>query len=354
MKKRIIAAVLAGCMCITLLYGCGNSKKADNGKDSLTLFNYGEYIDPDVLDQFTEETGIEIKYEEALTPEEMYTKYKSGAIKYDLMCTSDYMIQKLIDEGELQKIDINSMEYKDNIDQKYWKLSNDIDPGNQYSVPYFWGTVGILYNTKKVKEPIDSWEVLFNHEYSGEIIMQNSIRDLYMVALKYLGYSLNTEDEDELRAAQNLLLEQKADVQAYLVDEARDEVVAENAVMAVIYSGEAYLGEEYNEDLAYVIPKEGSNLWVDSWCVTKYCKNPENAETFLNFLCRDDIAQKNFDYIYYSTPNNAVIDSLPEEDKNNEALVPSEDATDNCEVSKKLPDDTTKLMNYLWKELKAE
>lgn len=353
MKKRLISALLAGCILISLLSGCGKNQMKES-KDSLTLFNYGEYIDPDVLDQFTEETGIKIKYEEALTPEEMYTKYKSGAIKYDLMCTSDYMIQKLIREEELQKIDTASMQYKDNIDEKYWELSAEIDPGNQYSVPYFWGTLGILYNTKKVTEPVDSWEVLFRHEYSGEIIMQNSIRDLYLVALKYLGYSLNTEDESELREAQNLLLKQKKDVQAYLVDEARDEIVAENAIMAVIYSGEAYLAEEYNPDLAYVIPKEGSNLWIDSWCVTKYCENMDAAQQFLDFLCREDIAQKNFDYIYYSTPNKAVIDSLSEEDKSNEALVPAEDATANCEVSKMQSAETTKLMNMLWKELKAE
>lgn len=353
MKKRIISALLAGCMVVSLLSGCGKSD-AKESKKTLTVFNYGEYMDPVVLDQFEEETGITVKYEEALTPEEMYTKYKSGAIEYDLLCISDYMVQKLASEDELQKIDVASMEYKDNIDEKYWKLAEAVDPGNEYAVPYFWGTLGILYNTKKVAEPVDSWEVLFNHEYSGEIIMQNSMRDLYLVALKYLGYSLNTENPDELRAAQELLLEQKPDVQAYLVDEARDEIVAENAIMAVIYSGEAYLAQEYNEDLAYVIPKEGSNLWMDAWCVTKYCDDMDAAQQFLDFLCREDIAQTNFEYIYYSTPNKAVVDSLSEEDRNNEALVPADNATENCEVSQMQSEETTKLMNELWKELKAE
>ena len=290
MKKRIVCFVMAAVMaCSGVLTGCGSKKTEVT--DTLTVFNYGEYMDPDVLDQFTEETGIEVKYEEALTPEEMYTKYKSGAIEYDLLCSTDYMLQKLISEGELQEIDIDALENKENIGDKYWEFSKAFDPDNNYTVPYFWGTLGILYDTTKVKEPVDSWNVLFNGEYSGEIVMQNSMRDMFMLALKALGYSLNSSDEKELKEAQELLLKQKPDVQAYLVDEARDEVVAGNATMAVVYSGEAYLGHQYNENLAYVIPKEGSNVWLDSWCVTKYCDNMDAAQKFLDFLCREDIAQ---------------------------------------------------------------
>ncbi|MCI5595834.1 MAG: ABC transporter substrate-binding protein [Lachnospiraceae bacterium] len=353
MKKRIVCFVMAAVMaCSGVLTGCGSKKTEVT--DTLTVFNYGEYMDPDVLDQFTEETGIEVKYEEALTPEEMYTKYKSGAIEYDLLCSTDYMLQKLISEGELQEIDIDALENKENIGDKYWEFSKAFDPDNNYTVPYFWGTLGILYDTTKVKEPVDSWNVLFNGEYSGEIVMQNSMRDMFMLALKALGYSLNSSDEKELKEAQELLLKQKPDVQAYLVDEARDEVVAGNATMAVVYSGEAYLGHQYNENLAYVIPKEGSNVWLDSWCVTKYCDNMDAAQKFLDFLCREDIAQKNFEYIYYSTPNEAVIESLSEEDRADEALVPSDDATKDCEVSLMTDEKTTDFMNELWKELKAD
>ena len=353
MKKRIVCFMMAAVMaCSGVLTGCGSKKTEVT--DTLTVFNYGEYMDPDVLDQFTEETGIEVKYEEALTPEEMYTKYKSGAIEYDLLCSTDYMLQKLISEGELQEIDIDALENKENIGDKYWEFSKAFDPDNNYTVPYFWGTLGILYDTTKVKEPVDSWNVLFNGEYSGEIVMQNSMRDMFMLALKALGYSLNSSDEKELKEAQELLLKQKPDVQAYLVDEARDEVVAGNATMAVVYSGEAYLGHQYNENLAYVIPKEGSNVWLDSWCVTKYCDNMDAAQKFLDFLCREDIAQKNFEYIYYSTPNEAVIESLSEEDRADEALVPSDDATKDCEVSLMTDEKTTDFMNELWKELKAD
>lgn len=353
MKKRMISVLLAGLLACSALSVTGCGQKG-GGKESLTVFNMGEYMDPDVLEQFTEETGIEIKYEEALTPEEMYAKYKSGAIEYDLLCTTDYMLQKMINEGELQEIDIDALENGGNIGDRYWDFATAFDPENKYTVPYFWGTLGILYDTSRVKEAVDSWGVLFDGEYAGEIIMQNSMRDTYMAALKYLGYSLNTNDENEIREAQELLVDQKPDVQAYLVDEARDEVVAGNAVMAIIYSGEAYLGQQYNENLEYVVPKEGSNVWLDAWGVTKYCENMEAAQQFLDFLCREDIARKNFEYIYYSTPNEAVIESLTEEERADETLVPPEDATENCEVCRQVEPEINDLMNELWKELKAD
>ena len=348
--KRNICSIFVMLTAVLLLGGCGKSEP----EEYLTIFNYGEYIDPDVLDLFTEETGIGIKYEEALTPEELYAKYSSGAISYDLLCTSDYMVQRLIKEGEVQKVDFSSLEYADNIGERYWNFAKAFDPDNEYALPYFYGTVGILYDMTKVKGKIDSWSVLFDGSYKDEIIMQNSQQDAFMVTLKYLGYSLNTADEKELREAQELLIKQKPDVQAYLVDEARDEVVAGNAAMAVVYSGEAYLGHEYNEDLAYVVPREGSNLWIDSWIVTKHCENTEAAAKFLDFLCREDVATKNFEYIYYSTPNEAVIANMDEDLKNDPAIIPTDADTQNCEVFLQPDETTTRLYNDLWKEFKAD
>ena len=355
MKNRILAIVMTFAM-TTLLSGCSAEQpaQAPEDTDTLTVFNYSEYLDPVMIDKFTKETGIKINYEEATTPEEMYTKYTSGAISYDLLCTSDYMIKRLIDEGQAVPVDFDSMKNYTNINPTFRTLTENFDPGNMYSLPYFWGTVGILYNTKQVKEPVDSWDVLFNGEYKGQIIMQDSMRDCFMVALKYLGYSLNTTDEGQIREAAELLRKQKPDVESYLVDEARDEVVAENAVMAVIYSGEAYLGNQYNPDLAYVIPKEGSNLWIDSWIITKNCKNKDAAEKFLDFLCRADVAKANFEYIYYSTPNDAVVKDMDDDLRANIAVVPSEDAIRNCEVYKSLDAQTTALYNELWKEIKSE
>lgn len=347
--KKIAAIIMMAALVIPA-GGCG--KTAEVGE--ITVINYGEYLDPDMLDLFTKETGIKVNYEEAITPEEMYTKYSSGAIKYDLVCSSDYMMKKMILEGDFQEIPWDTMEYKDNIGQKFYDFSTAFDPGNKYCMPYFWGTLGILYDTTKVNGPIDSWDVLFNGEYAGNIIMQNSMKDTFMVALKYLGYSVNTDNPDELREAQKLLLEQKPDVQAYLVDEARDEVVAGNAAMAVVYSGEAYLGHEYNNDLAYVVPKEGSNVWLDCWAITKECEHPEYAAKFLDFLCREDVGMTNFEYIYYSTPNEKVVENMDEELRNDESIVPSDASVEKCEVCVQVDDDVTALMNELWKELKSE
>ena len=350
MKKGIF------CMVFILFAAClsGCASKSSSGNGSLTVFNYSMYIDPSVLEKFTKETGIEIRYEEATTPEELYTKYSSKAISYDVLCTSDYMLKRLIDEGQAQSIDFSSMENFKNIDPEYLKLSETFDPGNVYCVPYFYGTVGILYNTKMVKEPVTGWDALFNGQYSGQIIMQDSMRDSFMVALKYLGYSLNTMDENEIREAADLLKKQKSEVDSYLVDEVRDEIVAENDIMGVIYSGEAHIGKEYNEDLAYIIPKEGSNLWIDSWMITKECKNKEAAEKFLDFLCREDIAKANFEYVCYSSPNMAVVESMDDQYKSDNAIFPPEESVNNCEVYLALDEKTTALYNELWKEIKAE
>lgn len=349
-KRRACALLMVIFIMATALVGCGKKDYSD----TITVFNYGMYIDPEVLDQFTEETGIKVNYEEAPTPEELYTKYKAGAIEYDLLCTSDYMLERLVNEGELAEINMDELENAQYIDEKYWEFSKSFDPENKYTVPYFWGTVGILYDTTKVKEPIDSWEVLFNGEYAGEFIMQNSMRDAYMVALKYLGYSLNTENKEELEEAQQLLLKQKDDVQAYLVDEARDEVVAGNATMTVIYSGDGYLGTEYNENLDYAIPKEGSNIWMDSWGITADSKHKESSMKFIDFLCREDIAMKNFEYVGYSSPIDQVNEQMDEEQKANKALCPSEEDTNNGEVYKQSSEEMTEYMNELWKALKAE
>ena len=350
MKKKVYV-MLAVLILATgiLLTGCGKSDE-----QSITVFNYGEYIEPEVLKQFENETGIKVKYEEAATPEELYTKFTAGAIQYDVLCTSDYMLKRMADEGRLQKIDFSSMEYSKNIGEKYWEFTKTFDPTNEYVLPYFWGTVGLVYDKTKVHGPVDSWEVLFNGEYKNEILMQNSQRDAFTIALKTLGYSLCSGDEAELREAQQLLLAQKPDVQAYLVDEVRDEMIAGNATIGVIYSGDGCLACANNENLEYVIPKEGTNVWVDGWVMTKDCQNVEAATKFLDFLCREDIAMMNFETVYYSTPNEAVIANLPDEIKSDETTMPKNIELGINEVNTQIDPDVLLLLNDLWKELKAE
>lgn len=350
MKKKLLFILGILTLALTLFNGCG-SKKSEN---TLTILNYGKYIDPEVLEKFEAETGIQVDYEEYITPENMYTKYKAGSIAYDLICTSDYMVEKLIKEGQVLEMNYDNIPEIKNLDSTYFQFSQAFDPENKYSLPYFFGTVGILYNTDMVDAAkAESWDVLWDKDYAGRIIMPNSVRDAFMVALKRLNYSLNTADETQLREAQTLLLNQKSLIYSYLVDEAQDEMIAENAAMAVVYSGEAGYAMEFNDKLAFSVPKEGSNMWIDSWFLPKTCAHQENAEKFLNFLCREDIARMNFDYVYYATPNTAVFHQLDSELQNNTTIFPPKEILEDCEVLKSTEDDTTTLYSELWLELKA-
>lgn len=331
------------------LTGCG-----EDAENTLSVANYGKYIDASVLDQFEEETGIKVKYDECQTPEALYTKYKGGSIDYDLMCTSEYMIQKLMEEGEVLELDTENIPNYSNLDESYLKFSEQFDPGNKYTIPYFFGTVGILYNKTMVDEAdVTSWSCLWNDKYKNQIIMTDSVRDAFLGPLKYLGCSVNTTDESELLKAQELLIKQSGLVQAYMVDDAQDEMVAENAALAVVYSGEAALAIDRNENLSYSVPEEGSNMWIDSWFIPKTCKHKENAEKFLDFLCREDIAALNFEYVYYATPNKALYDQLDADVQNNEVIFPSTETLTNCEILKPLDSEATTLYNTLWKEVKS-
>ena len=326
-----------------------------SSKGQVIVYNWGDYLDPDVIDMFEEETGIDVVYEEFETNEIMYPKIQSGAIAYDVVCPSDYMIQRMIENNLLDEINYDNIPNLKYIDQKYMDLAKGFDPENKYSVPYLWGTVGILYNKKMVDEPIDSWSVLWDEKYKDSILMQDSVRDAFGVALKYLGYSLNSTDLDELQAAKNLLIEQKPLVQAYVIDQVRDKMIGNEAALGVIYSGEALYCQQENPNLDYVIPKEGSNLWMDSWVIPKNAEHKKNAEAFINFLCRPDIAKMNFEYITYSIPNSAG-QALIEDDymRNSTIAFPDIDQLKNCETFNFLGDENEALYNELWREVKSK
>lgn len=349
MKQRVFAFLIAACSAL-FLSGCG----LENDPDTVTVLNYGKYFEPGLLDQFEEETGITVKYEEYESPEEMYAKYKAGSIHYDVACTSDYIIQKLRQEGETLEIDFTNIPEFTNIDQKYLDYCKNFDPDNSFTIPYFFGTVGILYNTTMVDPAeTDTWNVLWDKKYSGQIIMENSVRDTYMVAEKLLGASCNTTDRDILDRSLDLLLEQKPLVYSYLSDETADWMAAGNAALAEVYSGEAAYAESLNEDLAFSVPKEGSNMWVDAWFIPKTCRNKKNAELFLNYLCRADVAMENFDYVYYATPNKAVFEQLDEDVQNDKTIFPDSEILDNCEFFQPLDEITTNYYTELWEALKA-
>lgn len=374
MKKKVLAVSLTSLTACSalLLSGCGGnaagSSSADNGgnrsgSNELYVYNWGEYIDEDVIDQFEEETGIKVIYDMFETNEEMYPVIEAGGVNYDVVCPSDYMIQKMRENDLLAEINFDNVPNLDQIDPTYLEMSKSFDPENKYSVPYTWGTVGILYNTKRLEElGMDvptKWSDLWDERLDGEILMQDSVRDAFMVALKKDGYSMNSDNEDELQQAKQDLIDQKPLVQAYVIDQVRDKMIGGEAAISVIYSGEMlYIQNEVKDlgldyDLKYVIPEEGTNLWIDSWVIPKNAKNKENAEKWIDFLCRPEIAKQNFDYITYSTPNKGAFDLLDEEIQNNKALFPDIDSLKDSEVFEYLGDEVDAVYNELWKEVKS-
>ncbi len=348
---RQTAAVLV-LLTSAALCGCA-SDKGVNGQ--VIVYNWGEYIDPETIRMFEEESGIKVIYDEFETNESMYPKVESGAVAYDIACPSDYMISRMIQNGMLSEIDYDKMpNAKKNIGAQYYEQSRGFDPENKYAIPYCWGTVGILYNKTMVEEPITRWAQLWDEKYADNILMQDSVRDAFMVAEKRNGFSMNTLDTEELEASKDLLIRQKPLVQAYVVDQVRDKMIGGEAAIGVIYSGEAIYTQKENPDLVYVIPEEGTNVWIDSWVILKNAPNKENAEKFIDFMCREDIALMNFEYITYSTPNVAARELIEEEDiKNSEIAFPDLSQYDNLETYVYLGEDGDYLYNELWKEVKA-
>lgn len=373
MRKRLFALTMTTVTVVSLLAGCGGgavseggSQAADTegiGSDELYVYNWGEYIDEEVITQFEDETGIKVVYDLFETNEEMYPVIEAGAVTYDVVCPSDYMIQKMRENDLLAEINFDNVPNVKEIDPAYMEMSKAFDPENKYSVPYCWGTVGILYNTKRLEElgveAPDSWEDLWDERLSGEILMQDSVRDAFMVALKKDGYSMNTVSEEELQLAKQDLIDQKPLVQAYVIDQVRDKMIGGEAAVGVIYSGEmmyiqeevATLGLDYN--LEYTLPKEGTNLWLDSWVIPKNARNKENAEKWIDFLCRPEIAKANFEYITYPTPNKGAFDLLDAEIQNNKSVFPDIDSLTNSEVYTYMGDEADTLYNDLWKEVKS-
>lgn len=354
-KKHTILPILGTFAILFCSCSTGANETAKKNDQTLVVLNYGKYIDEKVLDLFEEETGIKVKLEEYESPEEMYTKFSAGSINYDLVCASDYMVERLIQEGKAAKISFDNFSYYKNLDTEVLDAAKTFDEENCYAMPYFYGTLGILYNTSIVsEEEVSTWNVLWDETYKDKIIMQNSVRDSFTPALRLLDYDINTTDETQLNEALSLLIEQKPLVYAYYVDEAGDEMAAGNAAMALVYSGEAAYAIDLNEELSYSVPKEGSNLWIDCWFMPTSCHNEEYAEKFLDFLCREDVAMQNFNYVCYPTPNAAVKANLDIEVLSDTTIFPTTETLNNCTIYKKYNEELTTFSNYLWKKLKSE
>lgn len=348
------AAALGGAATLGLSdCGGGGGESGDGGKKVVYVYNWGEYIDESVIEQFTEETGIEVVYDTFETNEVMYPIIEQGQTVYDAVCPSDYMIQKMIANNLLAEINFDNVPNIEYIGQEYIDATEGYDPGHSHSVPYTWGTMGILYNTTMVSEPPTSWGVLWDEQYKDSILMQKSVRDLLAVGLKYLGYSLNTTETSEIEEARDILIEQKPLVQAYVIDQVRDKMIGGEAALGVIYSGEYLFCKDQNPDLAYVVPDEGSNIWFDSWVIPANAENKENAEAWINFLCRPDIALKNFEYITYATPNTGAMEDIDEEILNDPGAFADEETMDRCEVFTWLGDEVEEVYNDAFNEILA-
>lgn len=345
--KRLLSILMIGTMSLSFV-GC--SSGGENGK--VVVYNWGDYIDPSVNDMFTKETGIKVVYSDYANNEEMYASVEPGNVSYDVLFPSDYMVEKMINKDMLQKIDFSKISNYSNIDQEFLNLP--YDENNEYSVPYMWGTVGIVYNKTMVTEPVDSWYVLWDSQYAGQIFMYDSERDSIMVALKKLGYSMNTRDEAELEEAKQLLIEQAPLVLAYVGDEGKNKMINGEAALMVAWAGDAMVMLEENPDLAFAIPKEGTNYFVDAMVVPKNAQNLEQAYEYINFLCRPDIAAMNAEYIGYSTPISAARDLLPDEIKNSEVAYPSAESLNGVEMEMfNDPSDVVSLYSSIWTQVKA-
>ena len=355
-KKILLRRVIPVAICAVFLFGgfyYAQESSLVNSK-KVVVYNWGEYLDPEILTMFEEETGIDVVYEEFETNEILYPKISSGAIAYDVICPSDYMIQRMIKNDLLAEINFDNIPNIKNIGKEYMDQSRQFDSENKYSVPYCWGTVGILYNKTMVDEPVTSWSILWDEKYKDNILMQDSVRDTFGATLKYLGYSLNSTDLDELTKARDLLIKQKPLVQAYVIDQVRDKMIGNEAAIGVIYSGEAIYTQKENPDLEYVVPEEGSNIWIDSWVIPKNAENKENGEKFINFLCRPDIALKNFEYITYSTPNTEARKMIEDESiRNSKIAFPDLSKYDNLETFQYLGTEADQTYGELWNQVKS-
>ena len=327
--------------------------------DNLTLYvyNWGEYISDgsddsmDVIKEFEELTGIRVEYTTFDTNEGLFSKLQSGSAYYDIIIPSDYMISRMAQNGMLEKINYaNIPNFEKYVDDTF--KNPDYDINQEYSVPYTWGTVGLIYNTKYVTEEVDSWRILWDEKYSGKVLMFSNSRDAFAIALRSLGYSMNTENPDELREATELLKEQKDVVQAYVMDQIFDKMTEENAWIAPYYAGDYLTMSETNEDLAFVFPKEGFNQFVDAMCIPKGCVNREAAEMFINFMCEPKVSAENCGYIGYSTPISAAKDLMDEEMVSSEVAYPSAEVLENSETFRNLSDETNKLLDDLWIEVR--
>ncbi len=352
--KRTVTIVLVAALCLSVI----SLSSATNARPVVNVCSWGEYIDPELITMFEEQTGIRVNYQTAESNEALYSLLKNGGGDYDVIVPSDYMIARLISEGMLEELNYDNIPNFELIDSRFRNLS--YDPENKYTVPYTWGTVGIIYNTSMVDEELDSWEVLYDDRYAGDILLINNSRDALGIALKYLGYSVNTTDEAQIREAYQLLADatDKGVYQGKVMDEIYQKMEGGNAAISTYYAGDYLTMLENNEDLAFVIPEEGSNWFVDAMCVLKDAPHMAEAEAWINFIASTEANLMNMDYIWYASPNAEALEQYPdyyyelyEEELDPEIydiMVAPPEVLERCELYVNLPPEILALYNELW------
>ena len=354
MKKKLISLVLASASLLGLA-ACGGSNAGSAANGVVNVYNWGEYIDQSVLDDFTAQTGIKVNYQTYDSNESLYGKLAGGATGYDVIIPSDYMIGQMIEEDMLEPLDFDNIPNFEDIDPT---LKNpEYDPENLYSVPYMFGTLGIIYNTTMVDagEDMETWNVLWDEKYAGDILMFDNSRDTIGIALKKLGYSYNTTDPAQVVAAVDALVAQRPLVQAYVMDDIFEKLEGGNAAIGVYYYGDYLTMKENNSDLAFALPREGTNRYVDAMCIPKGVENKGNAEAFINFMCSTDAGLRNCEETWYSSPLLSVREALDPEVVEDPFAYPDETfATEQCETFACLPADIRTLYNDQWVRLMNE
>ena len=353
--KRLIPLFL----CLVLVFSMLPVSALADKTVTINVYNWGQYISDgtddyiDVNAAFTEATGIEVNYMTFDSNETMYTKLKNGGSSYDVIIPSDYMVARLIAEDMLEELNFDNIPNYQLVDEAYKNTA--YDPDNKYSVPYTWGTVGLIYNSKYVDEAdTGSWDLLWNPKYAGKILMFDNPRDAFAISQFLLGISINTQDPDELRSVAYKLIEQKPLVQAYVMDQIFSAMEHEEAWIAPYYAGDYLLMAEENEDLSFYFPEEGFNLFIDAMCIPKCCQNKEAAEAYINFLCDPEISGQNLDYLGYSTPISSAKEYMDPETAESEIAYPTDDVLARGDAFMYLDTETSQLCDALWLQVKTQ
>ncbi|MGT2771372.1 ABC transporter substrate-binding protein [Streptococcus marimammalium] len=352
---RKLSVFLTGIIAIIgILLGVSLIMKHESGANQndnkLVIYNWGDYVDPDLLKKFTKETGIKVEYETFDSNEAMYTKIKQGGTSYDLAVPSDYMIDKMIKEKLIIPLDKSKITGFENIGFEF--LNKSFDPNNDYSIPYFWGTVGIVYNVDMIEKEPKHWEDLWRKEYKNEIMLVDGAREVIGFGLNTFSYSLNTKDKNKLNQVVEKLNELTPNIKAIVGDEMKGYLIQEDAAIGVTFSGEASEMLDANENLRYVVPSEGSNIWFDNIVIPSSVKNEAAAYAFINFMLDPKNAAQNADYIGYATPNQKAKELLDKEVRNNQSFYPNSETISHLEVYDNLGQKWLGIYNDLYLQFK--